>query len=268
MLAEADDGAWIRWEEEGTGEPLVLVMGLGGAGSAWSRLVPLLARDLRVIWLDNRGTGRSDRIGATGTRMGGLVADVVAVLDAAGIGAAHVMGTSLGGMVAQALALERPERVASLVLAATTPAGLAGGPPWPLLGAGALRPLLGPTRVAAVVQRALYAPQTALLDVDADLAVAREEPTPTWTALTQLLVGAAHDARPRLEELAGVPTTVVHGTADRIFATARARELAEGIPGARLELVAGAGHVLATDAGERVAAIVRAHVARATAPGP
>jgi len=77
--------------------------------------------------MDNRGTGRSDRPPGS-FAVADMVGDVVAVLDAAGIGRAHVLGASLGGMVAQELAITRPERVAQLVLACTTPGWPAGYP--------------------------------------------------------------------------------------------------------------------------------------------
>ncbi len=107
----------IHWREEGEGEPLALIMGLGGSSAAWYRLLPHLRDRARVILIDNRGTGQSDRITERLT-LGGMLGDVVAVLDDAGVERAHVLGVSMGGMIAQRLALEHRERVRSLVLAA------------------------------------------------------------------------------------------------------------------------------------------------------
>ena len=100
-----------------------------GAKDVWAPedLVPQLAAAHRVVVMDHRGIGESTlgRDPEVGTR--GFAADAVAVLDAAGVDAAHVYGHSMGGRVAQWMALDAPERVASLVLVGSTP-GDAHGP--------------------------------------------------------------------------------------------------------------------------------------------
>ena len=121
MLAQTD-GAQLHYEIAGKGDPVLLIMGLGMASTAWWRTVPVLAKRLRVITFDNRGAGRSDAPRGPYT-LRQLAADAVAVLDAAGEERAHVYGFSLGGMIAQELALRHPERVSKLVLGATTPGG-------------------------------------------------------------------------------------------------------------------------------------------------
>src|SRR5437764_5364754 len=93
-------------------------MGLDRRG--WERIPGKLRRRFRLVLVDNRGCGRSDRADGSFT-VANMAGDVVAVLDAAGIRRAHVLGASLGGMVAQELAIRNPERVDGLVLAGTTP---------------------------------------------------------------------------------------------------------------------------------------------------
>src|SRR5215472_9349403 len=113
----------IYWDEEGTGAPVLLIMGLGYPSQMWFRTRPLLAARHRTIALDNRGVGRSDI--PTGPYPIALMAsDAKAVLDAAGEASAHVYGVSMGGMIAQAFALQYPNRVRSLILGCTA----AGGP--------------------------------------------------------------------------------------------------------------------------------------------
>jgi pimeloyl-ACP methyl ester carboxylesterase len=73
---------------------------------------------------------------------------------------------------------------------------------------------------------------------------------------------AGHDTRSRLSELAGLPTLVIHGTEDRIVPVQQGRDLAASIPGARLIEIAGAGHLLVTDAEAEVSGAVLDHLRR------
>src|SRR3954447_1345078 len=240
----------ISWSEEGpleegaAGEPLLLIMGLGASSRLWYRLLPWLRRQHRVILLDNRGTGASAPVRSRLT-MRSLAADAVGVLDAAGVESAHVVGASMGGMIAQHLALDHRDRVRSLVLACTTAGGRAGAPPWRLLAASALRPMLGPGRTFGLVAPALYAARTRREQperVREDLAVRIADATPPATVYAQLAAAARHDTRARLRELAGLPVTVLHGAEDALVPVARGRELAAAIPGARLIEFPETGH--------------------------
>ena len=262
-LAERD-GAWLHWRGAGPfdAEPVLMIMGLGGSGRMWWRLEPHLAGRWWLLLIDNRGTGDSDRVSGPLT-MAGMAADAVAVLDAAGVDSAHVVGASMGGMIAQNLALDHRDRVRSLVLACTTAGGRAGAPPWRLLAASALRPVLGPGRTFGLVAPALYAARTRREQperVREDLAVRVADATPPATVYAQLAAAARHDTRARLRELADLPVTVLHGAEDALVPVQRGRELAEAIPGARLIELPETGHLLSTDAEAEVAAALRDHL--------
>jgi len=249
------------------GEPVLLIMGLGGSGRMWWRLEPHVAREHRALLIDNRGTGDSDRIRGP-ISMADLAADAVAVLDAAGVERAHVVGVSMGGMVAQHVGLDHRQRVRSLVLACTTAGGRSGPPPWRLLLSTALRPVVGPGRTWGLVAPILYAPATlrdqrARLREDLDRRIA--DATPSATLYAQMGAIRGHDVRARLSELEGIPTLVLHGAADALVPPAAGRYLAERIPGARLRLIPGAGHVMTTDAEEEVASAILEHLRAATA---
>src|SRR5262245_12030207 len=112
------NGIDVYYEESGSGEPLLLIIGFGGDHQAWAFQVPAFAERYRVITFDNRGSGQSSVPDATyTTKM--MADDAVGVLDALGIEQAHVLGVSMGGMIAQEIALNHPRRVKSLQLHCT-----------------------------------------------------------------------------------------------------------------------------------------------------
>jgi 3-oxoadipate enol-lactonase len=108
----------LYYEIHGKGEPLVLIMGYGLRGGHWLDMQDKLTREYRVIVIDNRGTGQSDKpeIPYTANMMAG---DVAGLLDVLGIDAANVFGYSMGGSIAQEFALNYPHRLNSLILGAT-----------------------------------------------------------------------------------------------------------------------------------------------------
>src|SRR6202047_1299862 len=117
-----NQGAKIYWDEQGSGEPLLLIMGLSYPSYMWHRTRPILAKNYRTIALDNRGVGQSD-VPPGVYSIALMASDAAAVLDAAGVDSAHVFGVSMGGMIAQEFALQYPARVRSLVLGCTASGG-------------------------------------------------------------------------------------------------------------------------------------------------
>jgi 3-oxoadipate enol-lactonase len=260
-------GAEIAYRAVGPrhGDPVLLIMGFGGSGRMWWRLEPHIAAEHRTLLIDNRGTGDSDPIRGR-ISMADMAADAVAVLDAAGADRAHVVGVSMGGMVAQHVALDHRDRVRSLVLGCTSAGGRGGPPPWRLLLSTALRPVVGPSGTWRLVAPVLYSQATRSrperLREDLDRRVADATPTATLYAQMGAIVG--HDARARLAELEGIPTLVLHGAEDGLVPPAAGRFLAARIPGARLHLVPGAGHVMSTDAEDEVAEAILGHLRAAS----
>ena len=108
----------LYYERQGLGFPVLFISGLGGYASFWQEQVAAFAKRFEVVTFDHRGIGQSDpaRMGYTVDRM---AVDAVALLDALDIRRAHVVGHSTGGAVAQVLAIEYPNRLASVVLSAT-----------------------------------------------------------------------------------------------------------------------------------------------------
>jgi 3-oxoadipate enol-lactonase len=157
-----------------------------------------------------------------------------------------VIGTSLGGMVAQELAFAHPERIDKLVLACTMAGGQDAFPiPQRTVEAIARFPLLPPEEgYRLVVENALadetVASRPELVDELVAYRLSHQPPLDGW--LAQAAAGTTYDAGGRLGTIR-VPTLVLHGTGDHVVDARNAPLLAEAIPGARLELFEGLGHL-------------------------
>jgi pimeloyl-ACP methyl ester carboxylesterase len=270
------------------GEPLLLVMGLGAQMVGWPDgfCAELTARGFRVVRFDNRDVGLSthldgpvpkrpwSRVPAAYT-LADMAGDALAVMDAVGWPAAHVVGASLGGMIAQQLAVSAPERVLSLTSVMSTPS--------PRIGRMRPRTVLTLVRRARRLSRERGPATTP--EAMADFMVAMQEVTgsPGHPArredhLEMLRVAMARDASgltgpgakrqnaaeriaPDLRPaLAGVrvPTLVVHGDSDVVIRPEGGRATADAIPGARLVVHPGMGHELPRALWPRLADDVRA----------
>jgi pimeloyl-ACP methyl ester carboxylesterase len=189
-----------------------------------------------------------------------LAADAAAVLDAAGLERASVVGASLGGMAAQELALARPERIERLVLVCTT-AGGEGSHPLPKATQELLEEVSSlPPDVALrrLVENALAAgAPSELVDRIVEYRTANPPDLAGWQALAA--AGLGHDALGRLGRIS-TPTLVVHGTGDRVIDHRNARLLASRLPDAELELLPGRGHLLFWEDPEGFARLVREFV--------
>ena len=116
--AQAGDGTVIYYETWGRGEPLLLISGLATDLRIWACQRLVFGRRFRCIALDNRGSGRSGKPDGPYS-LEQMAADAVAVLDAEGVGRAHVVGHSMGSYIAQVMAVEHADRLRSLTLAGT-----------------------------------------------------------------------------------------------------------------------------------------------------
>jgi 3-oxoadipate enol-lactonase len=239
----------IYWEEEGAGDPLLLIMGLSFSLAMWEELRHFFAQHFRTILFDNRCIGKSDSP-LMPFSIGDMAEDAIAVLDAAGVRAAHVFGISMGGMIAQELASRHPERVTKLILGCTHCAGRKAV----LARLSALLPLATPflSREAKLktVVPLIYDAHTPGERIERDLKLIRRNPATVRGYLQQL--GAI--GRWRLQGKMGsiqAPTLVIHGETDRLVPPENAKILADCIPGATLVLLAEASHIFPTDQPEK-----------------
>ena len=230
----------VAWFEQGAGDALLLIQGLGYGAWGWDPVVPGLAEHFRVLSFDNRGIGGSDK--PAGPYTAQLMAeDALQVLDEAGVERAHVVGASLGGMIAQELVVAEPQRVDRLVLACTTPGGAAGVPmPEVTIKLFQEAATLAPdVALRRFVENALGAdPPVELVDDLYARRVANPPDPAGWQAQA-----AAGTTFPGVDGTIAAPTLVLQGTDDNVVAAGNAQVLAERIPGARVELFEGAGHL-------------------------
>ncbi len=264
------NGIELAYQEMGdtTGEPLLLVMGLGTQMIAWDEgFCSLLAeRGFRVIRFDNRDIGRSTKIESAGApsrvdmmfgRRGSaayllpdMAVDTIALMDHLDIDSAHLVGASMGGMIAQTTAIEHPERVRSLVsIMSNTGSRWTGMPSRKAMAVLLGRPPRG--REAAIERtvrtfRVIGSPGYPFDEERVRVIAGRSYDRGHSAAgvLRQLhAITASGDRTQALHDLS-IAATVIHGNRDPLVRPAGGRATARAIPNARLKMIDGMGHDL------------------------
>lgn len=237
-------GVRIYWDEQGSGPPVLLIMGLSFTREMWFRMVPGLARQYRVILFDNRGVGQSD-VPPGPYLIRQMAADAIAVLDAANVKSAPVVGASMGGMIAQELALSYPRRVQSLMLGCTSHGGILAH--WPRFSRlGGLPTSVGGRERQLSLIPLLYSASTPRERILEDIQVQSQCCCTRKGCLNQFAGILLWSSFLRLSRIS-VPTLVAHGAEDCLIPPQNGRIVAARIPGARFQLIPHAGHMLMTD---------------------
>jgi 3-oxoadipate enol-lactonase len=238
-----NEGAELYWHSHGDGPAVLLIMGLSFTHEMWFRTLPSLVNQYRVVLFDNRGMGRSSVSGGPYS-IRKMARDAAAVLHAAGVSAAHVIGASMGGMIAQELALAQPDMVRSLILACTSYSGLFGR--WPDFSYVPRRPAKTRMERERSVIKLLYADSTPAHLIEEDLQIRATCGYTDKGFLNQFAGILMWNAYRRLPSIRA-RTLVVHGDQDRLIPAENGRKVADRIPGAEFELIPNAGHILTTD---------------------
>ncbi len=277
------NGITICYETAGPpdGPPMLLVMGLGAQMVAWPPYLidALAAKGIRVTWYDNRDVGKStwfDHVPAIGLAeifgslqsgapllppytLSDMAADGIGLLDHLDIDQAHVVGVSMGGMIVQRMALEHPDRVASMTSIMSTTGDPILPPPTP----EATEALLTP---APVHDRTAYV--ESLLDKRKVLGSTTLAPDEEWQTTA---IGQAFDRGlnpdgflrqyhailtdgDRTADLRTIdaPVLIIHGAVDPLIPVQAGQATADAIPGAQMEVIEGMGHDLPPAACERI----------------
>jgi pimeloyl-ACP methyl ester carboxylesterase len=256
-LLERPDNARISWEADGPddGQAVLLIMGLGYPAAMWFRQVPALTERYRVIRVDNRGAGHTGDVPGAPYTVETMAADCLAVLDAAKVSSAHVVGISMGGLMAQEIALIAPERVRSLCLLATHP-GIAHAVMNP--EAMAMLGNRGELTARQAAEASIpfnYAPSTPRERIEEDWAVRLPLAATNQGYVAQLTGTSQWDGHDRLGRITS-PTLVLHGELDALVPPDNGRIIADRIPGAELVTVPEANHLLGTDQSEQVSKLL------------
>lgn len=252
MSVTDTSGVRIAWSEQGSGTPALLIMGHSFTQAQWWPVAPELATAHRVVTLDNRGVGGSD-LGPAFT-VADMVADCLAVLDAAGIQDAHVYGVSMGGGIALELAMAHPERVRSVVLGCTMAKTEVIAPPsWWMKTLVRLLPSGTRRKVSA---GRLYSDAAPADRVARDQQILQESRIPMSAFIAQAEAIAAYSTTHDRVRALNVPALVLHGTDDPAVPYAEGKRLAELIPGAQLVTYEGARHNFLIEHGEHANAQV------------
>jgi len=230
---------------------VIFANSLGTRLELWDAVLPHLPADLRIVRFDLRGHGLSDAPPAP-YAMGTLVSDAEAVCDAFDVQNALFVGLSIGGQIAQALAVKRPDIVRTLVLS-NTAAKIGTRAMWE-------------ERIAAVRQQGLAAMADGVMERWFSRAFRESAAVRPWREMLVSIPAegyagccaaiAGTDLLTPTSELR-LPALVIAGTEDAATPPDLVRETADLIPGARFELMRGAGHLPCVEAPEAYAALLR-----------
>jgi non-heme chloroperoxidase len=233
------NGVRLHYVEQGgrRGPAIVLLHGYSDSSLSFSRVMPLMPAEWRVVAPDLRGHGDSDRP-AGGYRMTDFADDVIQLMEALNIPSAVVVGHSMGSFVAQALIERAPQRVAGLVLLGSAPV-----PTNTTIEAltAAVNELTDPVDAAFVreFQYSTIAQPVPGPFMEAAIANSLRMPSHIWKKVISGMM-AFQPASPR----SSVRTLVLGGTRDTVFSVAEQTSLARQFPFARLRLFDGVGHTL------------------------
>ena len=232
----------LYYESYGEGDPVLLVPGLGGEGGYWQPQIEPFSKNYRVIIHDHRGTGQSDRP-VMEYSVEQMTADVLGLMDALDIESAHLVGHSTGGAIGQIMAIERPERLRSLVISSSW----TKADPFFIRCFNVRSELLRESGAAAYQHAApLFLFPSWWIRDNADKIAEAEEasvsrfPVPE-IGLSRIDAIVAFDRRNELSRIR-TPTLVICARDDHLTPAYYSEELAEAIPGAELVILERGAH--------------------------
>jgi len=243
MPTVVSNGIKIHYEEQGNGDPLILIMGLGAPGSRWKDHAAAYQKYFRCILVDNRGAGESDKpLGPYTTKA--MADDIAGLMTELGIENSRLAGISMGSAIAQELALAYPIKVRSLVLVSS----------WSRCDHYTqtvfehfkkMRELASPADFTQLIQLWIASPsyyEKHFNEMVRDQTTAQEAYMPVDAFQAQSDACSIHNTFDRLDMITA-PTLLTVGDAD-IFTPLRLTvEMHEKMPGSEMVVFNGLGHI-------------------------
>jgi len=248
-------GLSMHYADEGKGQVVVLIGGLGSRLEVWDAVAQDLSTSFRVIRPDNRGIGGSgDLAGAYSVDV--MADDVAQFMEALKIDRYHVVGISLGSFAAQSLALNHPDRVMRLALLASSPGGAVHvAPDAEVMGFFQTMMALQPEEKARQGLRLALHPDFVAEHpgrFEVMIADSVAHPVPAAVTFRQAMAGVSFDHSMKAGGIT-VPTLILHGKQDRVVPFANAEKLHALIADSSLVALPNAGHLCIVDQSQRVA---------------
>ena len=237
------DGRSMYYEEQGEGEPLLLVMGLSADHLSWALQVPSLSAEYRTIIFDNRDVGQS--FYADGPyEIADMAQDTLALADALGLDSFHLVGMSMGGAIAQEVALAAPERIRTLTLCVTWGGSGAYAIERSRLWAASVLRTPFEQRVDELLVLTLseeFFENEQAVEFVRRLTLSNPHPQAAEAFARQVQASGRHETRERLPSLS-MPVHVIGAEHDILVPVWKSEEIAELVPGARLTVLERAPH--------------------------
>jgi len=256
MSTAAINGIDVYYEEHGSGDPLLLIMGLAADSVAWMFQLPDFSAKYRTIVFDNRGVGRTSKPAGPYT-ISQMADDAAGLLDSLDVRRAHVLGVSMGGMIAQELALRHPQRVRGLVLGCTyakpdegvgrqleSSLKVFGGSRGPNGELQVDLSKLDPMMFFQHLLPTVFNPPFIMNELPKLMQVfsgALQYGFSMDAILAQVVATQKHDTLDRLGKITA-PTLVLTGDNDLLIPSANSDILAAKVPGAKLTKIPGGSH--------------------------
>lgn len=256
-------GVRLHWDQQGAGVPILLIMGHRYSSDMWYPLIETMEGRYHLIRFDNQGTGQSGARKRTSVEE--MASDALAVLDAAGIGSAHVYGVSMGGGIALEFGIRYPERTRSLMLGCTmakTP-DIKPKPKWMYEVVYRLLPLLKP--FASKAHKGGYGDAASDDLIERDKAILARDRFDLKGVIAQAHAINDYSVTPEQVAAVTIPALVLHGTQDGTVPYEAGKRLSEMLPNARLITLPGLGHNYFIGGGERATAEVERFIAEVEA---
>lgn len=240
------NGIDLYYEERGSGDPLLLIMGITAPGSVWEKHAAYWEKDFRCITADNRGVGLSDKPAGTYTTEQ-MADDYAGLLDTLQIGKVRVVGCSMGSTIAQQLAIRHPGKINSLVLMC----------PWARCDNTAkaifhhminCKARFTPEEFSLFIQLLIYSKSSwdddkmfSEMEEARKLSATALEHQPLHGLMGQAMACISHNVLDKLHQIRQ-PVLIIGGKEDGFTPLWMAEELAGAIPNAELHIYEGCGH--------------------------